>query len=78
MALPPYTAGDRLVLALPAGPLPVTVSAVVSIPARDPGRRWRLLCRDEVDGSSVELPVYCDDDGVGELIANERTPAARA
>lgn len=73
----PYTAGDRLELMLPDGPRTVVVGAIVGISAPDPHRRWRLLCRDEVTGGSIDLPVYCGDDGEGELFRRDDPTPAR-
>jgi hypothetical protein len=78
MTTPPYAAGDRIVLGLDEGPRSVIVSALVSLPAPDPSRRWRLLCRDAIDGSSIELPVYCGEDGVGDLVRGRETPISGA
>ncbi|MBW3619103.1 MAG: hypothetical protein KY461_02570 [Actinobacteria bacterium] len=76
MATAPYAAGDRLELVFDGVHRSVVVGAIVGIPAPDPHRRWRLLCRDEVTGASIDLPVYCGDDGRGELIqpAEETAP----
>lgn len=68
MPTAPYAAGDRLELAVDGVHRTVVVGAVVAISAHDPHRRWRLLCRDEATGRSIDLPVYCGDDGAGELI----------
>lgn len=72
----PYHSGERVELHLPDGPRTVVIGTVISTSAQDPHRRWRLLCRDEADGSSIDLPVYCGDDGNGDLLrAGERTTA---
>lgn len=80
MTTPPYQTGDHVELQLDSGTRTAVVSAVVAIPAPDPSRRWRLLCRDEADGTSIERPIYCGDDGNGDLIAGRTStpPTASA
>lgn len=70
----PYSTGDRVELLLEDGPRIAAVSIVMRTDAGDPARRWRLLCRD-LDDRSIELPVYCGDDGTGD---NVRRPAGEA
>ena len=76
MATAPYATGDRIQLVFDGVRRSVVVGAVIGIPAPDPLRRWRLLCRDEATGASIDLPVYCGDDGHGELLlpAEETSP----
>jgi hypothetical protein len=66
MAEAPYSAGDRLRAATGEG-IRIVVSSVVALKAINPRRPWRLLCRD-VDGSPIDVPLYCGDDGSGDRI----------
>lgn len=78
MATAPYDTGDRIDLVIDGVHRTVVVGAVVAIEAHDPHRRWRLLCRDESTGTSIDLPVYCGDDGAGELLSTAKTSAPAA
>lgn len=64
----PYATGDRLELLLPDGQHDAVVSVVMRSGASDPERRWRLLCRDADTDRSIDIPVYCADDGTGDLV----------
>lgn len=77
MATAPYDTGDRIDLVIDGVHRTVVVGAVVAIEAHDPHRRWRLLCRDATAGTSIDLPVYCGDDGQGELLGPPRASAPR-
>lgn len=68
MGTAPYSTGDRLELLLPEGSRPATVSVVMRTGASDPRRHWRLLCRDLDTGTSIEIPIYCGDDGTGDHV----------
>lgn len=70
MSTAPYATGDRIDLVLDGVHRTVVVGSIVAIPAHDPHRRWRLLCRDEATGTSIDLPVYCGDDGTGDLLGS--------
>jgi hypothetical protein len=71
MAEAPYSTGDRLPAATGDGTRTVVVSSVVALKAINPRRRWRLLCRD-VDGSPIDVPLYCGDDGSGDRVWRPR------
>ncbi|MBW3659910.1 MAG: hypothetical protein KY457_14825 [Actinobacteria bacterium] len=68
----PYATGDRLQLLLPDGQREAVVSVVIPSGATDPRRRWRLLCRDADTDWCIDLPVYCGDDGAGDLVRPAR------
>lgn len=68
MERPPYATGDRLRLLLPDGQQDAVVSVVMRSGATDPRRRWRLLCREADTDRSLDVPVYCADDGTGDLV----------
>lgn len=72
----PYETGDVISVATVDGEREAIVWTAVLTPALDPNRRWRLLCRWRDDGSSVEQPVYCGDDGLSPALRREgRMPA---
>jgi hypothetical protein len=73
----PYATGDHVELLLPDGPRSATVSVVVESGASDPHRRWRLLCRDDADGRSIDVPIYCGDDGHGDGVCPADRPGPR-
>lgn len=69
----PYSAGDRLRVLLDDGPRDAVVSVVLESQASDPGRRWRLLCREADTDRSIDVPLYCGDDGAGDRVSRIHT-----
>ncbi len=61
----PYDSGDEIMI----GRRAAVVSYTTLADALDPGRRWLLLCRWADSGEPVARPLYCGDDGVGEVVA---------
>lgn len=66
MSQTPYKANESVLVTIDGEDREAVVSLVVQTEALDPTRRWRLLCRwaDE-PGVSIEMPLYCDDNGCG-------------
>lgn len=68
-APPPYRNGDLVELSIDGElPRPALVTAAIVTTSLDPDRRWRLMCRWQDDGTPVEAPLYCRDDGIGPCI----------
>lgn len=72
MAEAPYKVGDTIRLDGPDGrPREAVVSSVMTTDAQDSRRRWRLLCRWKGDGSFIDAPIYCGEDGDARMTGDE-------
>lgn len=65
----PFQPGELIVVEGPEEDRLAVVSALVETDSAARWRRWRLLCRwvDRPD-STVDIPLHCGDDGIGERV----------
>lgn len=65
----PFQRGDLIVVESPDGDRLATVTSLVETDSMASWRRWRVLCRwaDQPD-TTVDIPLHCGDDGIGEAV----------